>query len=75
MGPPRHPSGGGQVAERPRGQVVHAASLAQPGVGLPLARGPGVLRRRVATGEDVMAPVCVFDVNETLLELADRLLA
>jgi hypothetical protein len=34
-----------------------------------------VLLRRVATEEDAMAPVSVFDVNETLLELADRLLA
>jgi hypothetical protein len=36
---------------------------------LPPAGGPAVLPPgRLATKEDAMAPVCVFDVNETLLD-------
>src|ERR671913_2550577 len=41
-----------------------------PGGGLPSGGGPGLLPARVATEEAAMGPVCVFDVNETLLDLA-----
>src|ERR671910_1977275 len=40
------------------------------GGGLPSGGGPGLLPVRVTTEEAAMGPVCVFDVNETLLDLA-----